>query len=215
MSRPAVPNFSGPVAKNPSRHKDAREIRKPISEIGNKMETVEMPSDADGNLPKDRPAAKFGRLLIVAAAVVILDQITKAIILARVPLYETIPVIPGFFNITHIQNPGGAFGFFAGGSILLRKIVFLLLSSVAVVFVLYLYHQVPLRYRWLSFGLALIFGGAIGNLIDRVRFDVRVVDFLDFYVGRYHWPSFNVADSAITVGVTIFAVHILFNRMPE
>jgi signal peptidase II len=187
----------------------------PMRENGNEMKTAETPGDVGENAPKDRPAAKYGRLLLVAAAVVVLDQITKAIILAQVPMYETIPVIPGFFNITHIQNPGGAFGFFAGGSILLRKIVFLLLSSVAAVFVLYLYHQVPLRYRWLSFGLALIFGGAIGNLIDRIRFDVRVVDFLDFHVGRYHWPSFNVADSAITVGVAIFAVHILFNRMPE
>jgi signal peptidase II len=179
------------------------------------MKTAEMSNEAGGNSAPDRAGAKYGRLGIVAALVVILDQITKAIILAQVPLYETIPVIPGFFNITHIQNPGGAFGFFAGGSILLRKIVFLLLSSVAVVFVLYLYHTVPMRYRWLSFGLALIFGGAIGNLIDRIRFDVKVVDFLDFYIGRYHWPSFNVADSAITVGVTIFAIHILFNRMPE
>ncbi len=179
------------------------------------MKSMEISRDTGANPDDERPAAKYGRLAVVAAVVVLLDQITKAIILAQVPLYETIPVIPGFFNITHIQNPGGAFGFFAGGSILLRKVVFLLLSSAAAIFVLYLYHQVPLRRRWLSFGLALIFGGAVGNLIDRIRFDVRVVDFLDFYIGRYHWPSFNVADSAITVGVAIFAVHILFNRMPE
>lgn len=186
-----------------------------MSENGNEVKPVEMPRDARADSWQERPAAKYGRLALVAGLVVLLDQITKALILAQVPLYDIIPVIPGFFNITHIQNPGGAFGFFAGGAIWLRKLVFLLLSSVAVVFVLYLYHQTPLRYRWLSFGLALIFGGAIGNLIDRIRFDVKVVDFLDFYIGRYHWPSFNVADSAITVGVTIFAIHILFNKMPE
>lgn len=179
------------------------------------MKTMDISRDTGANPDDERPAAKYGRLALVAAVVVALDQITKAIILARVPLYDLIPVIPGFFNIVHIQNPGGAFGFFAGGSPFLRKVVFLLLSSVAALFVLYLYRQTPRTHRWLSFGLALIFGGAIGNLIDRVRFDVRVVDFLDFHIGPYHWPAFNVADSAITVGVTIFAIHILFNKMPE
>jgi signal peptidase II len=180
-----------------------------------KLDPMEESPDISARPNEDGIKAKYLRLAVVAAVVVLLDQLTKAIILAQVPLYETIPVIPGFFNITHIQNPGGAFGFFAGGAVWLRKLIFLALSSVAAVFVLYLYHQTPLRHRWLSFGLALIFGGAIGNLIDRIRFDVKVVDFLDFYIGRYHWPSFNVADSAITVGVTIFAIHILFNKMPE
>mgnify|MGYP001073358475 CR=1 FL=1 len=157
---------------------------------------------------------KYLMLVLIAGAVVILDQITKAVILNQLPLYRSIPVIHGFFNITHIHNPGGAFGFFAEQSPWVRKIVFLFMSSAAVVLVLYFYHNTPRTHPWLAAGLALIFGGAIGNLIDRFRFG-KVVDFLDFYLGSAHWPAFNVADSAITVGVTIFLIHLVFNKMPE
>jgi len=157
---------------------------------------------------------KYLMLVLIAGAVVILDQITKAVILNQLPLYRSIPVIHGFFNITHIHNPGGAFGFFAEQSPWVRKIVFLFMSSAAVVLVLYFYHNTPRTHPWLAAGLALIFGGAIGNLIDRFRFG-KVVDFLDFYLGSAHWPAFNVADSAITVGVTIFLIHLAFNKMPE
>jgi signal peptidase II len=158
--------------------------------------------------------AKYIRLAVIAGMIIVLDQITKAMILKAMPLYHSIPVIPGLFSLTHIHNPGGAFGFFANQSPVLRKIVFLFMSSAAVFFVLYFYNRVPRRYTWLSMGLALIFGGAIGNLIDRFRFG-KVVDFLDFYIGNAHWPAFNVADSAISIGVGIFIVHLLFDRMPE
>jgi len=142
------------------------------------------------------------------------DQITKAAVLHAVPLYESIPVIPGFFSITHIHNSGGAFGLLADQGPWIRKGVFLVMSSVAVVIILYFYHKTPKTHPWLAAGLALIFGGAIGNLIDRFRFG-KVVDFLDFYIGTAHWPAFNVADSAITVGVGIFILHIVLNRMPD
>ncbi len=157
---------------------------------------------------------KYLMLVLIAGSVVILDQITKAVILNQLPLYRSIPVIPGLFNITHIHNPGGAFGFLADQSPWVRKTVFLFMSSAAVVLVLYFYHNTPRTHPWLAAGLALIFGGAIGNLIDRFRFG-KVVDFLDFYLGNAHWPAFNVADSAITVGVTIFLIHLVFNKMPE
>ncbi len=157
---------------------------------------------------------KYLNLILIAGTVVILDQITKYLVLQNMPLYHSIPVIPGLFNLTHIHNPGGAFGFFAGQSLVVRKIVFLLMSSIAAVLVLYFYHQTPRTFPWLRVGLSLIFGGAVGNLIDRFRFG-KVVDFLDFYLGSAHWPAFNIADSAITVGVTIFIIHLLFNKMPE
>lgn len=157
---------------------------------------------------------KYLRLLLIAGAVIILDQITKAVILNAMPLFESIPVIPGLFSITHIQNPGGAFGLLADHPLWIRKGVFLVLSTVAVVAVLYFHHQTPRTHPWLASGLALIFGGAVGNLIDRFRFG-KVVDFLDFYIGTAHWPAFNVADSAITVGVGIFLLHIVLNRMPD
>lgn len=157
---------------------------------------------------------RYSRLAAIAGAVVAADQVTKAIILAAVERYEIIPVIPGYFNITHIRNPGGAFGLLADGGWLLRRAVFVAVSSLAAILVLYFYRRTPPTHPWLRAGFALIFGGAIGNLIDRIRFG-EVIDFLDVYAGRFHWPAFNVADSAITVGVTIFAVHLLFNKMPD
>jgi signal peptidase II len=157
---------------------------------------------------------KLIRLLIVSIIIIIADQLTKYIILTTMPLHSSIPVIQGFFNITHVHNPGGAFGMFADGSPLLRKLLFLVVSSLAICFVLYFYHSTPLTHRVLSFGFAMIFGGAVGNMIDRVRFG-KVVDFLDVYIRSYHWPAFNVADSAITIGVTIFVIHLLFDKMPE
>ena len=158
--------------------------------------------------------AKVVKLLMVSGSVIVLDQISKMIILRLLPLYETIPVIPGFFNITHIHNPGGAFGFMAGQGPEVRSLLFLAMSSLAAVTIVYFYLRTPAAYSWLSTALLLIFGGAIGNMIDRFRFG-EVVDFLDFYAGGYHWPAFNMADSGITVGMTILVVHLLFNKMPE
>lgn len=157
---------------------------------------------------------KYIRLLIVAGLVVLADQISKALILKYLALHHSIPVVAGVFDITHIRNPGGAFGLMAHMSVVVRSIVFLFISSVAVGLILYFYSKTPPTHTFLSIGFALIFGGAVGNLIDRVRFG-SVVDFLDFYIGNYHWPAFNVADSAITVGIFIFIYHLLFKKMPE
>lgn len=158
--------------------------------------------------------AKYLRLGLIAGVVIIADQFTKFIILRDVGLHAAIPVIPGFFHITHVQNPGGAFGFLANQSALVRGILFLAVSTMAVGLVVWFYHKTPATHRWLAAGFALIFGGAIGNLIDRVRLG-RVVDFLDFFIGRWHWPAFNVADSAITIGITIFVIHVIAGRMPD
>ena len=157
---------------------------------------------------------KYGRLFIIAGAIVIADQITKAVVLSNMALYQSITLIPGFFSLTHIHNPGGAFGFLAQQDASIRIGIFILASSVAIFFIFLFYRQIPKTHPFLSAGLALIFGGAIGNLIDRLRFG-KVVDFLDFYVGNLHWPAFNVADSAITVGVAIFIAHLLFRKLPE
>jgi signal peptidase II len=129
-------------------------------------------------------------------------------------LYQSITVIPGFFSLTHIHNPGGAFGFLAQQDASIRIGIFILASTGAIFFIFLFYRQIPKTPPVLSAGLALIFGGAIGNLIDRLRFG-EVVDFLDFYVGALHWPAFNVADSAITVGVAIFIAQLLLRKLPE
>ncbi len=153
---------------------------------------------------------KWVRLVIIAGVILIADLITKEIILRRVALYETIPVISGFFNITHIHNTGGAFGVFSQAS----PLILFAVAFFAACFVIYFYALTPDGYPVLAGGLALILGGAVGNLVDRVRFG-SVVDFLDFYIGSYHWPAFNVADSAITVGGAILLYHVLFQKIPE
>lgn len=157
---------------------------------------------------------KYFRLMIVSGLVLVFDQISKAIIIQWLPLYETILVIPGFFNITHIHNPGGAFGFLADQSAVWRNFVFLFISGIAIGLIIYFYHKTPNTHLLLSCGFALIFGGAVGNMLDRIRLGV-VIDFLDFYVGKLHWPAFNVADSAITIGITIFVYHLICNKMPD
>ncbi len=157
---------------------------------------------------------KYLKLAVTAGLVIIFDQITKAVIQNTVLLYHSIEVIPGFFSITHIQNPGGAFGFMANKSSGLRNLFFLLISSSAICMLFYLYKNTPKKHSLLSACFALILGGAFGNLIDRIRFG-KVVDFLDFYIGNYHWPAFNVADSAITVGIAIYLFHLIFKKMPE
>ncbi len=154
------------------------------------------------------------RLVLVSGGVILVDQVTKLIIEINLALYESIIVIANFFNITHILNPGGAFGFFATQSPGLRKFIFLFLSSVVALFILWFYKRCARDYVFLSYGLALIFGGAVGNLIDRFRYG-KVVDFLDFYIGSAHWPAFNIADSAITIGMGILIYHILFNKIPD
>ncbi|MDY6824564.1 MAG: signal peptidase II [Thermodesulfobacteriota bacterium] len=157
--------------------------------------------------------AKYLMLIWIAGLTFILDQTTKLIILKTMGIHQTIPVIPGFFNITRVHNPGGAFGFMAGQSHGIRAALFLVISILAAGFVLYLYKKTERQYLFLLASLALIFGGALGNLADRLRFGA-VVDFLDFYVQTLHWPAFNVADSAICVGMAVLIYHILFKKIP-
>ena len=157
---------------------------------------------------------KYVKLAWVAALVILVDQVSKALILNNLPMHQSVNVIEGLFDITHIRNPGGAFGLMANMSAATRMFVFLFLSSLAVGLLFYLYKKTPETHSFLATGFAMIFGGAIGNLIDRIRFG-NVVDFLDFYIGKYHWPAFNVADSAITIGIFIFVFHLLFKKMPE
>lgn len=158
-------------------------------------------------------AAKAKFLALVAGGVLILDQATKTLVLKHLTLGASLTVISGFFDLTLVHNPGGAFGFLAGMSPRARAVVFIVFSLIAAGLILWFYLQTPADQRLFAFGLALIFGGALGNLIDRVRFGA-VVDFLDFYVGAWHWPAFNVADSAITVGVVIFVAHMVFTKKP-
>ncbi len=156
---------------------------------------------------------KYVRLMLIAGIVVIADQISKAVILGKLTLHRPISIIPGCFNLTLILNPGGAFGFLAGGHSTLRHVFFLGATSLAICFILFLYRKIPVGQNLLAVAFALIIGGAVGNLIDRLRLE-KVVDFLDFYIGSYHWPAFNIADSAISVGMVLFVYCLIFNKIP-
>ena len=150
--------------------------------------------------------------LILAATVIVLDIWTKALVLARIDLHETIPIIPNFFQLVHVRNTGAAFGIGANAS---SRIVPLLLNfgAIAVFFVVVVYAlRSAVTDRVLQTGLHLILGGAIGNLLDRFRFGY-VVDFLDVYVRNHHWPAFNVADSAICIGIALLFLDM--RKKPE
>ena len=155
---------------------------------------------------------KYVMLICTAGLVVALDQFTKWLITRYLPFYSEKKIIPGFLNLIHIHNPGGAFGVFAKNQGTLQSMAFIGIAVAAMGLILYLYKKVPIQYPVLSIGLALIFGGAFGNMIDRLRIG-HVIDFIDFYAGSLHWPAFNVADSAITVGMGIFAFYILFRKI--
>ena len=147
----------------------------------------------------------------LAGAVVILDQATKLLVQRAFRLGESLPVLPGFFNLTYVLNPGAAFGLLAGAAAAFRGPFFIAVSVLAIAVICY-YHARYARGRPLpSVGLSLILGGAVGNLIDRLRVGM-VIDFLDFYVGAYHWPAFNVADSGITVGVGLLFLEVMRER---
>lgn len=140
---------------------------------------------------------------LLAAGIIVPDQITKAVIQQKYALWATDPVIPGFFNLAHVLNKGAAFGFLNNPDSTWQIWFFAAVTCVAVGFIYYLLATADKGDRFFIWGLGLILGGALGNLIDRLRFGF-VVDFLDFYLGEHHWPAFNVADIAISCGA--FAV---------
>jgi signal peptidase II len=154
-------------------------------------------------------ASRAYRHLIVwpALAVTALDQLSKAAILRSLRLHESVPVIPGFFDLVHVRNRGMAFGFLNRPDMGFGAYFLVAASLAALVLLLAWCIRLKDREPRLTLGLSLIMGGAVGNLIDRFRYG-EVIDFLDVYVGRYHWPAFNLADSAITVGTLWVALYL-------
>ncbi len=154
-----------------------------------------------------RALARAVPWLVLAACLIALDQATKLAADAYLAPYRPRPLLP-FFNLTLMYNEGAAFSFLseAGGW---QRWFFIALSSVVSVVLLVWLLRLPREERWLALALTLVLAGALGNLIDRVAYG-HVIDFLDFYVGRWHWPAFNVADSAISVGAVLLVAHSLF-----
>ena len=147
--------------------------------------------------------SKYLILVAISGFIIALDQLTKMYIHTSFLLGESTTVIPGFFDITYVRNPGAAFGIFREAHDTFRSIFFLTMPPIAVGFIVYILHGLPNHDRIQIIALSLVCGGAIGNYIDRLRFRY-VIDFLDFHIQRhYTWPAFNVADSAIVTGISI------------
>ncbi len=151
----------------------------------------------------------FQKFIAIVVFIVVLDLFTKWLAV-KILGVKTITLIPGFLNLTVVWNKGAAFGIFAQAPEYMRKLILIGASSIAaIVTVFYAYKNSNKLSKVEFYSLALIAGGAIGNLYDRV-FLGSVRDFIDFYIGKYHWPAFNVADACITIGIAGFVIYELF-----
>ena len=147
--------------------------------------------------------------VLIALLVLIGDQVTKAVVERSISEYMVVPVLPGFFNLTHTKNTGVAFGIFSGSPAPWKTVLLIVVSAALIVAVAsFIWRSRQLHWE-ASVGLALVLGGALSNLADRIRAG-QVVDFLDFYWRGYHWPSFNLADSAIVVGAVFLVIEVIF-----
>jgi signal peptidase II len=148
------------------------------------------------------------RHLLIAIAIVALDRLTKWAIVKTIVLEDAVSIIPGFFRLTHLENPGAAFSLFAESTSPFKTALLVAFSLAALAVVGVLLWRSRDDYNITTLSLSLILGGAVGNLWDRLS-DGMVTDFLDFYVGIHHWPPFNIADSAIVVGALLLLLHML------
>ncbi len=152
---------------------------------------------------------KYIILTAVTAVILILDQATKLLIDRTMDIHSSITVVQNFFNITYIRNKGAAFGFLADTSF--RLPFFITISIVAVIVIIGIFRKLHPEQKLTAFSLSLIFAGALGNLIDRVRLG-EVIDFIYVHWYEHYWPAFNVADSAICVGVFLLAIDMLLDE---
>lgn len=154
-------------------------------------------------------------LMMVTVVIVLIDQVSKLYIHTSFYLGESIVVIPDYFNITYVRNPAAAFGILGSTPEAFRKAFFLILPPLAMLLILYLMRSTPAEDRWQVTALSLIFGGALGNYLDRLQYGF-VVDFLDFHWrNAYSWPAFNVADMAIVVGSSILFFFLALQTKAE
>lgn len=152
--------------------------------------------------------AKLSLFLSLFGAGYLLDQLTKREVMARFYYGEHFEVIPGFFDLTYVRNPGGAFSLFATGPAGIRLTFFIGAGFLAVVLLLVLYRRLEPQALLAAAALGAILGGALGNLTDRILHGGEVIDFLDFHAAGYTFPTFNIADSCIVVGVTFLVLEI-------
>jgi signal peptidase II len=148
---------------------------------------------------------KYKIVSILAGVIIVLDQITKIWVQGSISMYESIPIVPGFFDLVHVLNKGAAFGFLNRADIHWQTYFFIAVSALAVVLIFHLVRTVDREDSFLFTGLGCILGGALGNMIDRIRIG-QVIDFLDFHAAGHHWPAFNVADMAISIGALLLLI---------
>ncbi len=153
-------------------------------------------------------SSKYALAGLISGSVLVLDQITKIVVDKSMTLHQSVEILPNFAHLTYLRNTGAAFGFLAGRNSSLRIAFFGLISVVAIGCITYLLRSLGPRQKTLLVSLSLILGGAVGNLIDRLRLG-EVIDFVDLHWYHYHWPAFNVADSAISIGVVVLFVQML------
>ena len=147
-------------------------------------------------------------LYAIAVGVAAADQVSKLVVASTMRLGQSIPVISGLFDLSYVLNPGAAFGILASRSPAFRSPFFVVVSILAIGLIVFYFHRhlhAPARLPAAALGL--ILGGAVGNLIDRLRVGM-VIDFLDFHLSGYHWPAFNVADAAISIGVGLMLLRM-------
>lgn len=158
-----------------------------------------------------RKAAILIPVLVLGVA---LDQLTKFLVVGNMPLGARIPVVQGFFNLVHVRNRGAAFSLLSNLSSDFAWLFFVATTTLVLLVVGYLWWRLPERDWPSALGFSLIMAGALGNLIDRVRLG-EVIDFLDFYLGRHHWPAFNVADSLVCLGAGVLILMLFTERKGE
>ena len=151
--------------------------------------------------------------LLVIAAIVLLDQATKAIVVRSLDLHQYVPLVDGLLSLSHVRNRGAAFGLLSDWDVPYQSALLAVLSLAALLAIAFYFMRLPATARLPRVALALVLGGAVGNLIDRVRLGY-VVDFVHVYWRQHQWPDFNVADSAISVGVTLLVLDVLRSPGP-
>ena len=161
--------------------------------------------ESEARSPHGVIVSRYLLLLITTAVILILDQASKLYVASHFRLHESITVVENFFHLTYLRNQGAAFGFLAENGI--RVPFFISVAVLAAIGILWYLGRLRADQHQLQFALSLIFAGAMGNLIDRIRLGA-VIDFLDFHWYQHHWPAFNVADSAITVGVALLLIDL-------
>jgi signal peptidase II len=152
--------------------------------------------------------------LLLTAAVVVLDQLTKALVVRQIDLHDYVPLVDGLMSLSHVRNHGAAFGLLSDWNLPYQSLLLSVLSLAALGAIAAYFLRLPAAARLPRLALALVLGGAVGNVIDRLRLGY-VVDFVHVYWREYQWPDFNAADSAITIGVALLVIDILSSPETE